>query len=346
MNQKSISVIIPAYNVADFVGECIESVISQNINDLEIIIINDGSTDNTLEICNKYASKDNRIRIIDQSNKGVSAARNNGLKNCNGDWVMFVDADDWLEKDALTSVIPLLDSSKTDLVAFALKEGNFVEDKNYDVKEFSVNEYRRELLGYCIISTHDWPSLFPAELLSDMNLNGPVAKLFRRKILIDNDILFDETMKIAEDQDFNLQYIACINSIKYYNRPYYNVRIRNTSASRSISGVLDNHQTANKKLSERIEALSMSDGLNIYWKAHLIEDLLIITRIIADNKYQFTEFWGKIRELKGFIKQNQYRQAIKRFPKHLINSKKKKVMIMLYNYNLVYFVNLLYRYFR
>ena len=100
-----VSVIIPVYNGEKTIEKCINSIINQSYKDLEIIIVNDGSTDNTYEICQKYSQKDDRIQVINQENKGVCLARNIGIKFSKGDYIQFVDSDDWLEPSIIADCI-------------------------------------------------------------------------------------------------------------------------------------------------------------------------------------------------------------------------------------------------
>ena len=99
-----ISVIVPVYNVEKYLNKCLDSIISQTYTNLEIILIDDGSTDNCGKICDEYASKDKRIKVIHKENAGVSSARNYGIQCATGDWIMFVDSDDWIEFDAINSI--------------------------------------------------------------------------------------------------------------------------------------------------------------------------------------------------------------------------------------------------
>ena len=92
-----ISIIVPVYNTEPYLEQCLDSIINQTLEDIEIICVNDGSTDNSLSVLEEYASKDNRIKIINQENEGPGFARNNGLKSVNGEYVLFVDSDDWIE---------------------------------------------------------------------------------------------------------------------------------------------------------------------------------------------------------------------------------------------------------
>lgn len=94
-----ITLVIPIYNIENYLGRCLDSVINQTYKDLEIILVNDGSTDNSLEICESYAKEDSRIKIINKNNGGLSSARNVGLDACKGDYVTFIDSDDWVSLD-------------------------------------------------------------------------------------------------------------------------------------------------------------------------------------------------------------------------------------------------------
>ena len=103
-----VSIIIPVYNAELFIDKCIESIINQTYKNLEIILINDGSSDRSGEICNNYALSDNRIQVIEIKNKGASFARNVGINLATGNYIMFVDSDDWIEKDMIENMIKLL----------------------------------------------------------------------------------------------------------------------------------------------------------------------------------------------------------------------------------------------
>lgn len=115
MLDKKVSIIIPVYNVQEYIGECIESVIGQTYNNLEIIIADDGSQDDSLMICKRYAAEDERIRIFSQPNAGVSSARNLGLKNMTGEFVTFIDSDDWIDADYIEKLLAACEGD-TDIV--------------------------------------------------------------------------------------------------------------------------------------------------------------------------------------------------------------------------------------
>ena len=124
-----ISIIVPVYNTEPYLEQCLDSIINQTLEDIEIICVNDGSTDNSLSILEEYASKDNRIRIINQENKGQGFARNNGLKNVNGEYVLFVDSDDWIELNTCEALYKKVNELDLDMLFFCATSYIADEDK-------------------------------------------------------------------------------------------------------------------------------------------------------------------------------------------------------------------------
>ena len=120
MNKELISVIVPVYNAAPWLRRCLDSICCQSYSNLEILCINDGSTDNSAVILDEYAAKDNRIRVITQQNAGLSAARNAGLENATGEWVTGVDADDYITPDVYEKAVACIAAS-VDMVAFGVQ---------------------------------------------------------------------------------------------------------------------------------------------------------------------------------------------------------------------------------
>ena len=120
MNNPKISVIVPVYNVEQFLPRCINSILAQTFTDFEVLLINDGSADNSGRICDEYAKKDNRIRLFHKGNGGVSSARNIGLKNVKGELICFIDSDDYLDKKFLQRMVKAMEENDVDLVCWML----------------------------------------------------------------------------------------------------------------------------------------------------------------------------------------------------------------------------------
>ena len=117
-----ISIIIPVYKVEPYLRKCLDSVVQQTYRNLEIILVDDGSPDSCGAICDEYATKDERITVIHQENKGLSAARNAGLDIATGDYIQFVDSDDWIEPDALATVLSIAEDHHVDIVCFGFNK--------------------------------------------------------------------------------------------------------------------------------------------------------------------------------------------------------------------------------
>ena len=216
MNKPLISVIVPVYNVEKYLAKCLESIIDQTYTNLEIICINDGATDNSLQILNEYSRKDKRIKVINNENKGVGASRNIGLELAMGDYVSFIDSDDWVDNTLYEKCINVL-GEKTEVVIFGAKIFNIKNGKiykgQYSSKKFKNNFDIKKLFKYY-----------------------PVAwnKLYKRKFLIRNNITFPN-YKTAEDQLFFVKAILQAKNIKILKEDlYFYTKYRNNTLSNRI----------------------------------------------------------------------------------------------------------------
>ncbi len=212
-----ISVIVPIYNAEKYLNNCIDSIIDQSYQNIEIILVDDGSIDETQKICDSYANLDSRIKVYHKSNGGVSSARNYGLKKAKGKWISFVDSDDWLDKDYFKILHDSI-SSDVSIVCCGYKRtsGTQVECINSDGKElyFTGTEFIEKLLNV-------------------QNGYGFVHTKIYKKELIDG-VSFNETLKVAEDALFNMQVSKKANKIKVINKSLYNYRVTGESAVRKF----------------------------------------------------------------------------------------------------------------
>ena len=184
-----LSIVIPVYNVENYIPQCLESILSQSFKDLEVICVNDGSTDNSLSVLQDYKAKDDRIIIIDQKNEGSGVARNAGLSIAKGEYVYFVDGDDWLEGSALEKAVLKSDELNTDILIFGGlsyyegkgKNGGYSANKlpkKYLDKVFSAKEIKKDIFK------------FPSTAWT---------KLYKRDFLVKNNIKFQD-IKAGQDQ--------------------------------------------------------------------------------------------------------------------------------------------------
>jgi len=168
-NKPLISVIVPVYNVEKYVGRCLTSIINQSYTNLEIIVINDGSTDNSLSVCEEYAAKDNRIKLTTQENRGLSGARNTGLRHYTGEYVTFVDSDDWIHRNMIEYLYNVLirHDSEMSLCANRRVSEDTILDKNHEEMEtttYTCDESMELFLNETI--TACWARLFSKNIIS------------------------------------------------------------------------------------------------------------------------------------------------------------------------------------
>ena len=205
-----ISIIVPVYNCAAYLERCVKSLIQQTYKDLEIILVNDGSTDGSGDLCRRLAASDTRITVIDQENKGVSAARNTGLEASKGEMITFVDSDDSIDPETCEFMLNLLEEYDADIAHCGYK--HLVRDEVrlvHDTKTVTVQN-REEALR-CLISG----KLFTGSVWS---------KLFRRELL--DGIRFNESIRINEDHLFCYEAFSAADKTVFADYAFYNYLAR------------------------------------------------------------------------------------------------------------------------
>ncbi|MGU8814898.1 glycosyltransferase [Clostridium perfringens] len=209
MKEALVTVIVTVYNSEDSIEKCILSILNQNYLNLEIICVNDGSSDKSVEIIKKIIKKDKRVKLINKGNGGVSTARNLGLKNAKGKYVQFVDSDDTIKFNMTEKLVSIIEKEKSDLVICGYdilgqnKQCKYYDKKYYDRSEFWKDFFNLYSIGY---------------------LNPPWNKLFKNR-LIEN--FFDEDISLGEDIIFNLSYIKKANRISVIEDCLYNYSLDN-----------------------------------------------------------------------------------------------------------------------
>lgn len=208
-----ISVIIPVFEVEQYLPKCIESILSQTFTDFEVILINDGSRDNSGKICEEYAVIDNRVRVFHKKNGGVSSSRNLGINYAKGKWITFVDSDDWVDKVTYQEILSSIENKNVDLVLWGFK----LVTLNH-IKEVSV-----PMAGlFNTKSSID-------ELLIQSDLQGYFGsswnKLYSSRLIKMNNLSFDISISLMEDSKFNYSYFEFVSSVFAIQKSYYNYRV-------------------------------------------------------------------------------------------------------------------------
>lgn len=239
----SCSVIIPVYNAETTLVKCVNSVLSQYFRGLELVLVNDGSKDQSLEICRAYAAKDDRVRVIDKPNGGVSSARNVALDIAKGEWVLFLDADDRLGENFFEGVETATEDLLIRREAFFLQDGTAVDESSLEalVPQPTLAEFVKDYVGSPL-------------------LRGPVAKFFRRSLIA--DLRFPEDMKVGEDSCFVQRYLARCNSYRSLYGSYYHVNMGEAIERKYACTV----EYAAQSLSHLVESYAeMENHLHIGW---------------------------------------------------------------------------------
>lgn len=201
---SKISVIVPVYNTESYLRECIESILRQSYADFELLLVDDGSTDESAAICDEYEAKDSRVRAFHKPNGGVSSARNLGLDNANGEWVAFVDSDDNVAETYLAELADCV-SDDVDLVVSGVY---LINDK------LAYFPPTRKLAIETDLAFLD-------EQLCSTYLRTPWAKMFRCGIIQAESIRFNTKMRISEDTEFILNYLPYVHGIQFVSAHSY-----------------------------------------------------------------------------------------------------------------------------
>lgn len=282
MEKEKISIILPVYNSQQTISRTIDSVIKQTYDNYELIIINDGSTDNSENICVEYVNKYKKIKYIKTKNEGVSNARNLGIDNATGNYIMFIDSDDEYYKNTLETVYEYIEQ-KTDLIIFGYNRihvhKNKTKEMNTDVTYLKNGKEK---------------NVFIEKTQRKYLFNQIWNKVYKTKILKDNNIKFDIKIASGEDYRFNLKYIDCINNAICIDRILYNYY--STDSGLSL-------KTGSDKLYVKIENLKQQRLLYIKYGY----DIKYI-----DNNYIYTCFSG----LTAMVEKQNFKDAreyIKRY---------------------------------
>lgn len=315
--EKKISIIIPVYNVEKYLVECLDSVITQSLQEIEIICVNDGSTDMSGDILSEYAEKDNRIVIINKSNGGLSSARNAGLSISTGKYILFLDSDDYLYTSEVLSVLyQKAEESSLDQLFFDA-EVVFENDKVRKKNSNYITYYKRKNNYTNVVTGKDLFCSFQANW--DFKPNA-CMQLFLRKFLTDNNLTFCENM-LHEDEVFTLECVTLSKKAAYINFICLTRRIRDNSIMTTSQkagsiygyyyGIMELLEFAQQNLSIMDEPFAgyfvqrlgvmMELAARLYYRENETEKKKIVVQATDEHQFQFATnmyIWGKIVSLK------------------------------------------------
>lgn len=200
MKTPLVTIVVPVYNAENHLPRCIESILGQSFGDFELLLVNDGSSDDSLAVCRKYAVNDGRVRVIDKPNGGVSSARNMGLESAVADWVMFIDADDWIEPNTLELAVPYVGECDIVRLAWVAHMANEVRNKR--------------------VMNAETPEQLLKQLIRRRTKLAVWGTLIRRELFMNHDIRFDTSYDYAEDWLVLLRVVCRCKRVKTLPEAY------------------------------------------------------------------------------------------------------------------------------
>ncbi len=329
-----VSVIVPVYNARESLLNCVSSICKQTYSNLEIILVDDGSDDGSYSLCKQLSNEDKRIISLHQSNQGVSSARNIGLRSMHGDYIMFVDADDYLKEDACERLLYEIKTKGCDVVlSNKIFKGRYGIKHNtlYDVKELNRNRPNEIDLFILDLFTHHY----------DEHMNnvpylscGVTAKIFSSKLINSNNIEFDESCHFGEDVLFNMECFQRASSIIYID---YDSYVFCNNASSSTHRYRKDWKELQELFVDRIDRfveLNNKDerfiNVSRMMRTSRISALAVSYFFHKDNP---NGFFRSYREFVDFINENTYKNALHGVDTNLLTTKQ-KVMVYLLNHHM------------
>jgi glycosyltransferase involved in cell wall biosynthesis len=296
MNRPLISIIVPVYNAALYIEECIASVLQQTIGAIEVIVVNDGSTDESAAILDRLAAADQRLRVFHCRNRGVSAARNFGIEKATGDYIGFVDADDWVEP-TMFEILYAAMQQDCDLaicnVTIHNANGTKAIRLSLTDEQIDAAAERGEVFFRFMRFTYD---------------NANWNKLYKREIIREHSLAFDEQMLLWEDLLFNLCYLHYVRKLSVLQTSLYNYRIQPAS----LTNTNKNNSTINyNRLYSGYEAFAKQQQVAVEWEIfrhemargcynQLLHELAVSSRAATKSRSRFLfHYYRQVKQIQA-----------------------------------------------
>lgn len=327
--KKFLSVIVPVYNVEIYLQKCLDSIIDQSFKNLEIIIVNDGSTDSSPEICDCYAKKDSRIKVIHQKNAGVSVARNKGMQVATGDYLTFVDSDDWLELNMYETMIATFQDENPSDVFMC----DFIKVKIGSNEEIS-STLRSGSYSKLQIISELYPTLIVTEKFGRIPIISVWSCMFRSSFLKNNNIRFDASLMYSEDYLFMAEVMTKATSFFYLKEKYlYNYLFYEESRSKKYQpdwwqNLLHLHSELKKLLKDNVEY-----DFSRQTELQLIHSVFFVLNSIQKNDFMTVK--NKVQEINKILSSKELVDVFSSFSlkKH---QKTLKLVLYLLKYRMAY----------
>lgn len=315
-----LSIILPIYNVKNYLERCYESIILQNYDDFEILLVDDGSNDGSSDLCDLLSMKDSRVKVIHKENGGLSAARNEGLKYAQGEYIYWIDSDDWIVKNSLKIIVEKLKKNNPDILKFnyyrhingCLEKHNSLKSGYYEKPSIVDNLLKSAVIDVSAFGFTAWSHIYKTSFLRENKLE-----------------FVSERIIGSEDFLFNFQAYMCANKIEVLDEPLYYYDLREGSLSQSYKSGLD------KKFTVLYTTLLEWIHEHNYTRVEKYASLMYVWRIFGcfSLEYKETSIHNLVEgrdNVKRMISTNEFRKAIKDAIKCNCGFKKNIFLLLMY----------------
>ena len=316
-----VSIVVPIYNVEKYLEQCIDSIINQTLKDIEIILVDDGSPDNCPQMCDEYAKKDSRIKVVHKKNGGLSSARNAGIEVATGDYIGFVDSDDYIELDMYEKMYNIAIENNVDFVMSdyyrVSEEGKILATLDIDAGIYDKNKIKKDI----------FPTLIMGDDINYGSLLSVCYCLYKRNLFIKNNLMFDEEVKYSEDNLFS-SIIGYKSESFYYMKGNYLYNYRYNPNSISSTYKPDAwlvYLNMNNKLKDLFLNVEDYDFRNQLY-AHIIYYAFNCINHVGNSDKSFSY---KYKEIKRILNTKELKDGFKNFKARNISTKLKISMWML-----------------
>lgn len=297
-----VSIVIPIYNVENYLNQCIESILNQTYKNLEIILVDDGSTDNSPRICDSYQSKDKRIKVLHQTNKGLSNARNTGMYNSNGEYIYFLDSDDYLANNAIEKLIDIAYNNDLDAIYFGAnvinQNGNVISNHHLSNRYHRKNHYSKIYTGSelfkMLIKNNEFYSCVPLSFYKRDSIKHTFSDI------------------VHEDELFTIQQLYCCNRVMCIDDNLYIRRFRDNSITTTYK--THSHYLGMVNVIKGLFAISNIDKSILRYIGTLYFATFRIYYLLSNNEKELVI--DSKNELEKLIKTDNYHHSLKLFITH------------------------------
>jgi glycosyltransferase involved in cell wall biosynthesis len=320
------SLVIPVYNIEKYLPDCIDSIISQSYDNLQILLIDDGSKDKSGAICDEYALLDNRIEVIHKNNGGVVSARLQGIRNSRGDYIVCIDGDDWLEKDFFNKLNAIIQAYSPDVICTGYKSiGNEISKYTVPYEEGFYNSGRIQSTIFPSLICDEFGKIFPQHLW---------AKAFKNCDNIRKYFDIDEAIDMGEDSAIVIPIISSIESLYIYNESIYCYRYNPESLSKSKKAL----KWENPKIWYK-EIVSKADNNRYDFSEQINRSGALSVFYIAASQFNVD---GKYSDISKTIKDQLEDKLFQHFIKHAKFNKKckQRLKVIVLRYRLIFLLKL------